>query len=91
MMADISTLVTSNQSQPVAKANQVTIRTPKKWMVGSGLPKHEVVLLIFDPQTEVQSGFALSAEAATEMAAALVKNAEMLKTKRAGQSNGGNN
>ena len=94
MIADIHAMgispqVKSPQVKPADKLNQTTVRAPKKWMVGSGLPKHKVVLLIFDPQTEAQSGFALSAEAATEMAAGLAKNAEVLKTHASGQQNGG--
>ena len=88
MIADINAMGIITQSKPAGKPNKVTVRAPKKWMVGSGLPKNKVVLLIFDPQTEAQSGFALSAEAATEMAAGLAKNAEVLKS---GQQNGGTN
>ena len=89
MIADITVMGIVPQSKPADKLNQTTVRAPKKWMIGSGLPKHKVVLLIFDPQTEAQSGFALSAEAASEMAAGLVKNAEVLKNHASGQQDGG--
>ena len=49
-----------------------------RWMVGSGLPRQPMVLVIIDPQTEGQAGYAFDAESAREMAAGLVKNANAL-------------
>jgi hypothetical protein len=67
---------------PAQNLNKVAIRAPKKWMVrwmvGSGLPRQPMVLVIIDPQTEEQAGYAFDAESAREMAAGLVKNADAL-------------
>jgi hypothetical protein len=51
---------------------------PKKWMLRSGLPDHPLVVMVFDPQTEKQSGYGLTATAAREMAVGLVKYADTL-------------
>jgi hypothetical protein len=60
---------------PAQNLNNVAIRAPKKWMVrwmvGSGLPRQPMVLVIIDPQTEGQAGYAFDAESAREMAAGL--------------------
>ena len=45
-------------------------------MLRSGLPDHPLVVLVFDPQTEKQSGYGLTAGAAREMAVGLVKYAD---------------
>jgi hypothetical protein len=67
---------------PAQNLNKLAIRTPKKWMVrwmvGSGLPRQSMVLVIIDPQTEGQAGYAFDAESAREMAVGLVKNADAL-------------
>jgi hypothetical protein len=47
-------------------------------MMRSGLPEHPVVIMVFDPQTDAQAGFALSAASAKEMAAGLTKYADEL-------------
>ena len=78
LRADIERLATGSDVEPRGK-EQIQIKAPKKWMVGSALPKHRVVFLIFDPQTEAQAGYALSAEAAIGIAAELVKQAQALK------------
>jgi hypothetical protein len=71
--------------------NQVTITVPKKFMVGADLRVHDVVLLIFDQQTESQTGYALNADAAKQMAVGLVKNADAVLTKKAGKEKGNQN
>ena len=67
---------------PAQNLNKGAIRAPKewmvRWMVGSGLPRQPMVLVIIDPQTEGQAGYAFDAESAREMAAGLVKNADAL-------------
>ncbi len=69
-----------NMSRPPAAAqipdkelNRITVTVPKKWMLRSGLPDHPLVVMVFDPQTEAQAGYALTAKAAREMASGLVK------------------
>jgi hypothetical protein len=84
LRADFERLGTGRDDQPRDKG-QIQVKAPKKWMVGSGLPQHQVVFLIFDPQTDAQAGFALSADAANAMAAELVKRAQALNA----DANGG--
>jgi hypothetical protein len=69
----------SDQTTASAGVKDVThlnVTVPKKWMLRSGLPDHPLVVIIFDPQTEKQSGYGLSATAAGEMAVGLVKYAD---------------
>ena len=63
---------------PAKNLNRIKITVPKKWMLGSGLPNHPVVFIVFDPQTEAQAGYALTAAAARKMAVELVKYADTL-------------
>lgn len=62
--------------QPASDLNQVKVTVPKKWQLRSGLPAHPLVIVILDPQTEAQTGYALTAPAAQEMAVALTKIAD---------------
>jgi len=66
------------QPAPVKDPNRINIAVPKKWMMRSGLPDHPCVIVVFDPQTNTQAGFALSAASAKEMAAGLTKYADEL-------------
>ena len=75
----------SAPTQTAAK-DRIEITVPKKWMLRSGLPDHPFVLVVFDPQTEKQAGFALSASSAREMAAGLVKYADALAVHEASKS-----
>lgn len=61
---------------PEKELNRITVTVPKRWMLRSGLPDHPLVVMVFDPQTEAQAGYALTATAAREMAVALVKYAD---------------
>jgi hypothetical protein len=56
-------------------SENVTITVPKKWYVG-GDPQKRVVIVVLDPKTPTQSGFALHPQAAKEVAAALVKKSD---------------
>lgn len=58
--------------------SQGTLQRPKKWILGAETTKHKVVALIFDPQTENEAGFALSAKSAETLADDLVKAADTL-------------
>lgn len=62
--------------QQAKDQSQVNVTVPKKWMVGSGLPNHPLVVMIFNPQTETQVGYALTTTSAREMAIGLVKYAD---------------
>jgi hypothetical protein len=66
--------------------NRINLTLPKRWMMRSGLPEHPLVYLVFDPRTEGQSGYALSASSAKELAAGLLKCADMLEQHELGQS-----
>lgn len=66
-------------SSPEAKdLTRLNVTVPKKWMLRSGLPDRPMIVLVFDPLTEKQSGYGLTAGAAREMAVGLVKYADTL-------------
>jgi len=62
--------------EPPAKPGQISVSVPKKWAVTADTTVHDVVLLLFNPNMEKQTGYALGPEAAKEMAVGLVKNAD---------------
>jgi hypothetical protein len=66
------------QPVPAKDLNQINITVPKNWAMRSGLPDHPFVIMVFNPQTEAQTGFALSAASAKEFAAGLTKYADEL-------------
>jgi hypothetical protein len=84
---------TSGQLAPVPAKdlNRIKITVPKKWMLRSGLPDHPLVVMVFDPQTEAQAGYALTATAAREMAVALVKYADTLAQHQASKQKANGN
>jgi hypothetical protein len=59
-----------------AKPGQISVTVPKKWAVTADTTIHDVVLLLFNPNMDKQTGYALGPEAAKEMAVGLVKNAD---------------
>jgi hypothetical protein len=69
----------SAPAQRAAALNEIKITLPKKWMLASGLPRHPMVILVFDPQTEAQAGFGFGGPAAREMAAGLLKYADQIE------------
>lgn len=66
----------TTKALPASDLNQVKVTIPKKWQLASGLPNHPLVIVILDPQTEAQTGYALTSSAAQEMAVALTKIAD---------------
>jgi hypothetical protein len=60
------------------QAGKIAVRTPKRWVLGNGLPNRAVVVLVVDPHTEQQAGYAFDAKAAREMGAHLIKNADAI-------------
>jgi hypothetical protein len=61
----------------------VQVRTPRKWLVTADQGVRDgIVLLVFDHQSESQTGFALSARAAKEVAAGLVNEADAVLAQR---------
>ena len=67
---------TTVRNEKGATTSQGTLHRPKKWILGAETTKHKVVALIFDPQTEREAGFALSATSAKALADDLVKSAD---------------
>jgi len=65
----------SSPARPTS--TQVEVKVPRAWMARA-LPERNLVLMMFDPQTENQAAYALPPEAVREMALALVKQADNL-------------
>ena len=57
---------------------QITVTIPKKWMVAADSNRREAVVLIFDPETESQIGYALDPESSKNIAIGLVQNANAI-------------
>jgi hypothetical protein len=57
-----------------------TLHRPKKWLLGGETTKHKIVALIFDPQSDRETGFAFSPKSAKDLAAGLVKSADAVST-----------
>ena len=56
---------------------RIEVTVPRKWMARA-LPERNMVLMMFDAQTEKQAAYALPPDAVRDMAAGLVKAAENL-------------
>ena len=65
---------------------RLNVTIPRRWIMRSGLPEHPLVYLVFDPQTEKQAGYALAGKSAREMAAGLLKYADVLEQHEAGKT-----
>jgi hypothetical protein len=72
---------------PATDLNRINVTVPKKWMLKSALPNHPLVIMIMDPQTETQAGYALTASAAQEMAIGLIKYADTVTKHEAKKRN----
>ena len=70
--------------KPVQTPQQVTARTPRRWMLGTGLPQHPVVVLVFDPQSQDQAAYVIAEDAARNMSTGLLQQAERLAQHRSG-------
>ena len=68
-------------------SDQVTVSLPKTWMVTADLEVRGLVLLVFDPKTDTQVGYALDPESSKKLAAGLVKNAEAVIAYKAKKQN----
>ena len=87
-LAAIITQVKSEIPAHGAKG-ELKVTAPKTWMVTADTKIHDVVLLIFNRNTEAQTGYALAPDAAKGMADAIMKNADVvLKSKGGKQKNG---
>ena len=67
----------SSPSPPASAPTRIEVMVPRKWMARA-LPERNMVLMMFDPQTEKQAAYALPPGAVRNMAAVLVKEAENL-------------
>ena len=73
-----TTIIVPKNAQPATDQKPaVTVTVPKKWYVGAEADKR-LVIVVLDPMTPGQSGFALYPKAAVELAGALVKKAEAM-------------
>ena len=75
------------QSKKAKESDKLDLTVPKSWMVAADLNTHGVVVVIFDPESDTQAGYALDAETSKKMAASLVQTANAvarhkLSTKR---------
>ena len=77
--------INARQDNNPKQDNQVTISVPKNWLVSADTKVHNVVLLVFNHQTDIQSGYALDPDAAKKMATGLVKNADAVLTSKGNQ------
>ena len=75
------------RSKKAEESNRISVTVPKTWMVTADLKESGVVLVIFDPKTETQAGYALDPEASKKMAAALVQNADAIQAHRTANKN----
>lgn len=71
-----------------AAPNTVAVTVPRRWMVNA-VRERNLVVMVFDPQTERQTAFALPAKSIREMAEALVKQAVALETPAPGKTASG--
>jgi hypothetical protein len=62
--------------QDAPELAQLRVRAPKTWAVTAELQQLGTVIVAFDHQAETRTGYALSPEAARDLAHALVRDAE---------------
>jgi len=75
--SETAIIVPKNAQPATDQKPAVTVTVPKKWYVGAEADKR-LVIVVLDPMTPGQSGFALYPKAAMELAGALVKKAEAM-------------
>ena len=73
-------------AKPVQIPTQVAARTPRRWMLGTGLPQHPAVLLVFDPQAPERAAYVLAEDGARKLSSALLQQAERLAQHRSSAS-----
>lgn len=59
---------------------EIAFRRLKNWAVGSHA-EEAAVLLVLDPQTELENSYAMGADAADKMAAALAEKSQKIKSR----------
>ena len=75
-----------NKSVADPSTGKLVVKVPKKWAAAAD-KQHGVVAVIFDHQTPAQFGFALNSGGAKELAAALVKQADVVAASTAARLN----
>ena len=65
--------------------DDLIVSKPKTWMTLADAKTHGVVVIVFDHRAPAQAGFALAPDAAKELAAALVKQANTVVAGRTGK------
>jgi hypothetical protein len=86
----ISTLKRVKSAAKNKKANgldQLNLTMPKSWMVAADLNLHGVVVVIFDPKSDAQAGYALDIESSKKMATSLIQTANAVANHRAAKKN----
>jgi hypothetical protein len=63
--------------------DQLNLTMPKSWMVAADLNVHGVVVVIFDPKSDAQAGYALDVETSRKVAASLIRTANGVANHRA--------
>jgi hypothetical protein len=74
---------TARTDNPKGNVDELAFKLPKTWLVAAELQKRGLVLVVFNHQSEDKVGYALSPEAATEIAAGLTKNAQLVANSNA--------
>jgi hypothetical protein len=67
--------------------DQLDLTMPKSWMVAADLNVHGVVVVIFDPKSDAQAGYALDVESSKKMAESLIQTANAVAIHRAAKKN----
>jgi predicted regulator of Ras-like GTPase activity (Roadblock/LC7/MglB family) len=87
LIAGLNRAKTTVRNKRAKNLEQVSVTMPKAWMVTADVQARGVVLLVFDPKTEAQVGYALDAESSKKMAAGLIKNADAVVAHKASRRN----
>jgi hypothetical protein len=69
-------------SPPITTSNQITLSVASNWLTAAD-KKREVVVVVINPNTPKHVGFAIKHEAARQLAAALVKQADAIVADKA--------
>ena len=83
LLSVLSSIKSAIQVRRPKKNEQVSVTVPKNWLVSADVQVHGVVVLVFNHQANGQTGYALDANSAKQLAVGLVKNAEAVLTHKA--------
>jgi len=84
----LATIVAQAKAQIArpGEKNELRVTAPRNWLVTADTKIHDVVVLVFNRQSDSQSAYALAPDAAKKMADALTKNAAAVLKKKTAQS-----